>query len=88
MRNPRIKMEIKDIFYLLQQEELKAEAKHGTDGEPVTRERFMSILAEEVGEAATEINKCHSNLLLQAEVIQIASVCIRFLQGTLRWSTK
>jgi NTP pyrophosphatase (non-canonical NTP hydrolase) len=45
---------------------------------------WLAILAEEAGEVATEVNECHfrerSTDRLKTELIQVAAVCVSWLE--------
>lgn len=65
----------------------KARKKHG-DAPVANAEEFLSVLVEEVGEVATAINQNLPEEELRKEVVQVASVAIRFLAGDLTFSHK
>ena len=48
----------------------------------------LSVLIEEVGEVATALNQNLPKQELEKELIQVASVAIRWLQGDLTFSRK
>lgn len=56
----------------------RAEAKHGT--EQWGRHEFYGILAEEVDEVLDNIKANESQKSLEKEIIQVAAVCLRYLQ--------
>lgn len=55
-----------------------AVAKHGND--QWSRHEFYAILKEEVDEAWDEIKRNGEDWKLKAEIVQIAAVCLRYLE--------
>ena len=66
----------------------RARKKHGEVGRRGTNLESLSILLEEVGEVATAINQDLPQEELRKELIQVASVAVRWLAGDLIFSHK
>jgi len=68
-------------------EGIKARAKHG-DAPIATNMELLSVLMEEVGEVATALNQNLGEKEFRKELVQVASVAIRYLAGDLTFSRK
>jgi NTP pyrophosphatase (non-canonical NTP hydrolase) len=75
------------IIDLVIKEGYKARMKHG-DAPLAINGEALSVLMEEVGEVATAMNQNLPTGELRKELVQVASVAIRWLAGDLTFSRK
>ncbi len=81
-------MEPDEILKRIGRERLRQDAKWGTEFEGRPDQQWLTILMEEVGEAAQEvlgINEAgtilpEADIDLEAEIVQIAAVCCSWLE--------
>ena len=66
------------IFHLINKERLAQDEKWGVEDHPDLR--WLGILMEEVGEAAKDIIENNHPKDLTKEIIQIATVCVAWLE--------
>ena len=66
----------------------RAREKHGYSAPQASELEALSILVEEVGEVAMAINQNRPKQELEKEIVQVASVAIRWLMGDLHYSRK
>ena len=75
------------VIRALYAEGVSARRKHG-DAPLATNAEALSVLVEEVGEVAMALNQNLSNEELKKELVQVASVAVRWLAGDLTFSHK
>jgi len=76
-----------DVIMLIKEENVRARSKH--EGAPQASElEALSILGEEFGEVAMAINQNLPKKELEKEIIQVASVAVRWLMGDLTFSRR
>lgn len=71
-----------DIFSLITEERNKQKQKFGDEPE-ATRDGLLRILGEEFGEICKEVNQRKSRQAIDKEVLQLAAVCVAWLEDDL-----
>lgn len=66
------------VLGLIENEIERAYAKHGR--EPWSRHEFYGILLEEVEELWADIKRDGPSAALEAEIVQIAAMCVRYCE--------
>lgn len=66
------------FFAAIEKELERAYAKHGTA--PWSRHEFYAILLEEVDEVWGEIKVDGQSCDLEAEIVQVAAMCLRYVE--------